>query len=166
MTTILSTLAEPDGAPRQRQLDWLERARAVAPAIAEWRDAAEQERHLPSALFEILRRTGLFALGAPPELGGASIGHEDLLEVVEELSRHDGSVGWNVTVAAHAAVVAGTYLPEASRGEIDTRVPTRSLLAVCCPRGPRGLSPVDFSSADAGGLRAVASRLTGCWHQA
>ena len=135
MTTILSTLAEPDGAPRQRQLDWLERARAVAPAIAEWRDAAEQERHLPSTLFEILRGTGLFALGAPPELGGASIGHEDLLEVVEELSRHDGSVGWNVTVAAHAAVVAGTYLPEASRGEIYTRGANTVFAGGLLPKG-------------------------------
>jgi ATP-dependent DNA helicase RecQ len=34
---------------------WVERARAMAPIVKEWRDVAEEERHVPRPLFEALR---------------------------------------------------------------------------------------------------------------
>ena len=32
--------------------EWVERARALAPVVEQWRDAGEQERHVPRPLFE------------------------------------------------------------------------------------------------------------------
>jgi quinol monooxygenase YgiN len=35
--------------------EWVERARVLAPVVEQWRDASEQERHVPRPLFEALR---------------------------------------------------------------------------------------------------------------
>ena len=40
---------------------------------------------------------------------------EAIVHVIEELSRHDGSVGWNVMIASHAAVFASYLPPQALR---------------------------------------------------
>src|SRR5438552_6624321 len=97
--------------------DWIDRARSVAPVIAAWRDTGEQERHMPQPLFEVLRDAGLFTLIAPPALGDVEAEHEIVLRAIEELSSQDGSVGWNVMIASHMAVIA-SYLPQKGAREI------------------------------------------------
>src|SRR5512132_3474533 len=86
--------------------EWVERARALAPVVAQWRDAGEQERHVPRALFEALRDAGIFSMSAPTAVGGAEVDEETILQAIEELSRQDGSVGWNVMIASNAAIAA------------------------------------------------------------
>jgi alkylation response protein AidB-like acyl-CoA dehydrogenase len=89
--------------------EWVERARALAPAIEQWRDTAEQKRHLPHALFETLRDAQIFRLSTPAVVGGAQVEELTAVRVIEELSRQDGSVGWNVMVASNTATIA-SYL--------------------------------------------------------
>lgn len=43
----------------------------------------------------------------PRALGGAEVEHQTLLDVVEEISRQDGSVGWTVMIAANDGVLWG-----------------------------------------------------------
>ena len=81
--------------------EWVERARALAPVVAQWRDAGEQERHVPRPLFEALRDAGFFKMSAPKAVGGAEADEETVLQAIEELSRQDGSVGWNVMIASN-----------------------------------------------------------------
>src|SRR5262245_6665412 len=50
---------------------WIERAQALAPVVAQWRDAGEQERHVPRPLFEALRNAGIFRMSVPTAVGGA-----------------------------------------------------------------------------------------------
>ena len=45
--------------------EWVERARALAPIVARWRDASDQERHMPRPVFKALRDAGLYALAVP-----------------------------------------------------------------------------------------------------
>jgi indole-3-acetate monooxygenase len=97
--------------------DWVGRARSLAPAVAAWRAAGEQERHMPRPLFEAIRDAGLFTLSVPRPVGGAEAEHVTVLRVIEELSRQDGSVGWNVMIASHMAVIA-SYLPQKAAMEI------------------------------------------------
>ncbi len=99
---------------------WLTRARALAPIVSEWRDAGEQDRRLPRPLFEALRDAGMYAVATSRELGGAEIRDERLVQMIEEFSRQDGSVGWNLMIAAHVSVVASAYLPVAGRGDVYT----------------------------------------------
>ncbi|WP_187323554.1 acyl-CoA dehydrogenase family protein [Stigmatella aurantiaca] len=82
----------------------------LAPAVEKWRGTAEQQRHLPHALFEVLRDAGVFRLSTPRAIGGAEVDELTALRVIEELSRQDGSVGWNVMVASNTATIA-SYLP-------------------------------------------------------
>src|SRR5215831_7016283 len=97
--------------------EWVERARALTPVVAQWRDAGEQERHVPRPLFEALRDAGVFRMSVSKVVDGAKVDEETVVQVVEELARQDGSVGWNVMIASGAAVIA-SYLPAAALGEV------------------------------------------------
>jgi indole-3-acetate monooxygenase len=80
--------------------EWVERVRALAPLVEKWRDAGEQERHMPRPLFEALRDAGVFRMSVPKAVGGAEGDEATVLQAIEELARQDGSVGWNVMIAS------------------------------------------------------------------
>ena len=91
---------------------WLERTRALAPLVEEYRQEGERRRRLPHELFVALRDAGLFGLWVPRSLGGAETDVETSVRVVEELSRHDGSVGWNVMIAGNTSILWANLDPE------------------------------------------------------
>ena len=128
---------------------WIERVLALAPIVEQWRDVGEHDRHMPRPLFEALRDAGLFSMSAPKAVGGAEMDDETVVHVIEELSRQDGSVGWNVMIASGAAIAA-SCLPAATLREVY-RVGPSAVIAGALP--PQGAAiPV------AGGFR-----LTGRW---
>jgi hypothetical protein len=43
-------------------------------------------------------------MSVPKVVGGAEVDEETILQVIEELSRQDGAVGWNVMIASNTAV--------------------------------------------------------------
>jgi indole-3-acetate monooxygenase len=129
--------------------EWVERARALAPIVTQWRDAGEQERHMPRPVFEALRDAGLFALTVPRALGGAEVTDEIILPVIEELSRQDGSIGWNVMIASHGAVIA-SYLPAPGLCEVYRGGPSTVFAGSLAPQGAAIPVPGGF-------------RLTGRW---
>ena len=114
--------------------EWVERARALAPVVAQWRDAGEQERHVPRPLFEALRDAGLFHMSAPKAVGGAEVEEETVVQVIEELARQDGSVGWNVMIASGAAIIA-SYLPATALGEVYGGGPNTIIAGTLPPQG-------------------------------
>jgi len=128
---------------------WVERAQALAPLVEQWRDAGEQERHMPRPLFEALRDAGIFKISVPTAVGGAEIEEETMVQVIEALARQDGSVGWNVMIASGAAIIA-SYLPTAALREVYRGGPNTVLAGALPPQGTA--IPV------AGGFR-----LTGRW---
>lgn len=114
--------------------EWVERARALFPVVERWRDTAEQERHLPHALFEALRDAQIFRLSTPAAVGGAQVEETTALRVIEELSRQDGSVGWNVMVASNTATIA-SYLPSAGLQAIYRGGPSAVVAGALLPKG-------------------------------
>jgi indole-3-acetate monooxygenase len=84
---------------------WQARVRSLAPVVERYRDEAERERRLPQPLFEALRDAGLFSLWVPRNLHGAEVDVETSVRVVEELSRLDGAVGWNVMIAGNTSIL-------------------------------------------------------------
>src|SRR6266700_5406957 len=60
--------------------EFVERARALAPVVAQWRDAGEQARRLPRPLCEALRDAGIFSMAAPKAVGGAEAEEETILQ--------------------------------------------------------------------------------------
>ena len=114
--------------------DWLERTRALAPVVREWRDAAEQGRHLPRALFQALRDAGVFKLSTPRAHGGSEVDEVTALEVIEELARQDGSVGWNVMVASNTATIA-SYLGSNGLKALYEGGPSTVVAGALLPKG-------------------------------
>ena len=96
---------------------WLNRARALEPAVAQWRDVGEQLRHMPDELFDVIRDAGIFRLALPKHLGGEGASIETLMLVMEELSRQDGAAGWNVQIALFQAIFF-TALPLEGANEV------------------------------------------------
>lgn len=84
---------------------WLGRVRELTPWVERYKDESERERRLPQPLFEALRDAGLFGLWVPRNLGGAEVDVETSVRVVEELSRLDGAVGWNVMIAGNTSIL-------------------------------------------------------------
>ena len=114
--------------------DWLTQMRALAPEVEKWRDAAERERHLPRPLFEALREAGVFALSTPKAVGGAEVEEAIAVAVVEELSRLDGSVGWNAMVASNTATIT-SYLRMPALQELYRNGPSAVVAGALLPKG-------------------------------
>jgi indole-3-acetate monooxygenase len=91
--------------------DWLEGINHLAPLIEQYRDEAELERHLPQPLFEAMRDAGLFGLWVPRSLGGTEVDLQTSVRIVEALARLDGSVGWNVMIAANTSLLWANLEP-------------------------------------------------------
>jgi indole-3-acetate monooxygenase len=84
---------------------WLDRARSMAPLVAEHRDEAEMDRHLPRVLSDAMRDRGLFCLWLPQSLRGPQLPIEIVVQVMEELSRQDGAVGWNSMISTNHSIL-------------------------------------------------------------
>ncbi|MBV8084559.1 MAG: acyl-CoA dehydrogenase family protein [Chloroflexi bacterium] len=91
---------------------WVERVHALAPLVAEYRDQAERERRLSQPLFRAMRDAGLFSMWTPRQFGGAELDLETAVRMVEELSRQDGSVGWNLMIAGNTSILWGALRAE------------------------------------------------------
>lgn len=83
---------------RGLQPQYVERARALAPAIRARADEAESARRLPAELSKAFAENGLYRLGAPPDLHGADADPATQVEVIEAVSSADGSAGWNLMI--------------------------------------------------------------------
>jgi alkylation response protein AidB-like acyl-CoA dehydrogenase len=70
----------------------------IADDILEAAEEVEAERCLPGHLTERLMQAGLFSIYTPSEFGGLELPLPLALEVVEEVSRLDGSTGWTVAL--------------------------------------------------------------------
>jgi len=87
--------------------------RALAPRI-------EQDRRLPPDLMSRFTEAGFFRLVVPRALGGLEADLHTTLEVIEEVSRADGSTGWTVMIGSITAVLSG-WLEPAVAEQIYTR---------------------------------------------
>ena len=92
--------------------DLLERVERIAPVIREHADLGEQQRDLADPIVDALKDAGLYHMLVPRELGGLQVDPLTFYQVVEELSRIDGSTGWCMFING-AAPFSGVFL----RGE-------------------------------------------------
>src|SRR5215831_21325065 len=94
---------------------YVEAARKLAPQIREARRDIEQGRNLPAALAEAMTEAGFVQLWRCCALGGPELDFTGFLQVIEELSRADGSVGWCAMVATVWTRLSGTIAESAGR---------------------------------------------------
>lgn len=81
----------------------------IAADVAAGAERTESERQLPDDLLKTLAAAGCLRLVAPREHGGDELGLPDVLAVVTELAKADGSVGWVIGQAAMAQLVLSRF---------------------------------------------------------
>lgn len=135
----------------------LERVRELAPAISARSDEIERARRLPGDVLDDVRDAGAFRSLVPRRHGGDEQAVGAHCEVVEELARADGSVGWTVMIGSAAPALLG-HLPLSTLDEIYAAGPDVIAAGAFNPAG--SATPVD------GGFRVRGqwSFASGCEH--
>lgn len=97
------------GSPRQVYLD---AARSLSPLIEAEAARAERGGTLTPAVVDALKQTRLFWMALPADMGGGGLGVADGIEVLEEVTRADGSTGWSLMASSASTAIAVTYLAD------------------------------------------------------
>jgi len=95
--------------------DPVARARELGPAIEAAADEIERTQRIPEPLLSQLHAARLCRMLLPRAADGDEREPWVYLRAIEQLSRHDGSVGWNVFVANSSALIAPFLAPEPMR---------------------------------------------------
>jgi indole-3-acetate monooxygenase len=102
----------------------LAKARELSPFLSDQGVAGEQRANLTEATVHALRQAGLFAAFVPRALGGAELWPAQGIEIIETLSRSDGSTGWVFMATQVAMATCGAYLaPAAAKTVFDKHIP-------------------------------------------
>ena len=97
------------------RIDPVARARTLGPAIAAVADEIERSQEIPEPVLSDLHESRLLRLLLPRSVGGDQVEPWTYLHAVEEIARHDGSVGWNMFVANSSSFIAPFIPIEAAR---------------------------------------------------
>jgi indole-3-acetate monooxygenase len=118
----------------------LERARAIAPLLAEEALASEQAGAPTERAAEALVGSGLFGMLLPLDAGGLAASRTEFFRAVEAVARADGSAGWSLSVGAAISDFTYRGLGEAGRAEVYGEGPPAFFTSLL-PRGRE--TPVD-----------------------
>src|SRR5271169_394764 len=128
------------------------RACELGPAIEAAADEIERTQRIPEPLLSQLHAARLCRMLLPRSVDGDELEPWVYLRAIEAISRHDGSVGWNLFVANSSALIA-PFLPPGSMRAIfaDPRAvvawgPPNESRAVAVPGGYRVSGRWDFAS--------------------
>jgi alkylation response protein AidB-like acyl-CoA dehydrogenase len=94
---------------------YVDLARSLAPRVQQCREEIERQRTLPSALVAEMTDAGFFSLWLCRALGGPELTFTEFLQVIEELARADGSVGWCAMIAAVWSRLSGYVAEDVGR---------------------------------------------------
>jgi indole-3-acetate monooxygenase len=121
------TRASLDPAVGSGGVEYLDRARALAPQVAAFAEQTEQECQVASPLMDALLDAGLFRLLLPRALNGAEIDPVTFVQITEEIGKADASTAWCICQASGCTMISAYLRPEIA-WEIFGRDP-RAILA-------------------------------------
>jgi indole-3-acetate monooxygenase len=98
----------------QTRPDPIARARELGPEITAAADEIERTRRIPDALLARLHDSRLFRMLLPRSANGDETEPAVYVAAIEELARHDGSIGWNAFVANSSSLLAAYLEPVAN----------------------------------------------------
>jgi alkylation response protein AidB-like acyl-CoA dehydrogenase len=96
-------------------LDVVVAAVNLASHIRASRDELETTRRVPPRLVQAIAEAGLFQLHLPRSMGGPELPPLTAFQVIEELSKVDGSVGWCTMIATATSLFVGWLRPDVGR---------------------------------------------------
>jgi 3-hydroxy-9,10-secoandrosta-1,3,5(10)-triene-9,17-dione monooxygenase len=110
------------------------RARSLAPHLRAAASEAESQRRIPEPLVRAFIEAGLVRLLTPRRFGGHELGLDAFIDVVLELAKADGSMGWCFSFFnIHSWLLA--LLPEAAQQEVWSADPDARIANVNVPAG-------------------------------
>jgi alkylation response protein AidB-like acyl-CoA dehydrogenase len=112
---MLERASAERGRPEPAAIDWLARARAVAPTVAAAADTIERECRIPPAVLAALHDAQLFRMLLPRWCDGGELEPALYLEVIEEIAKQDASTAWCLGQACGTALAAAYLKPEIAR---------------------------------------------------
>lgn len=113
--------------------DTIAAIKELLPEIRQRREEIEKARRMPLDLVKKFQATGVFALGAPKEIGGSELPLADQMRIVETIAAADGSTGWT-TMLGMSSVGAAGLLSEIGQKEVFAD-PTAPAAGVAGPVG-------------------------------
>ena len=108
--------------------------RELAPLVSGYSDQIEADRSLPAELDRELELAGCYRMAVPREFGGLDLPWRELIGVVEELARIDGSVGWTIGQVAQSQGILGCF-PAATRAVVFGWGPDVRTAGAVAPKG-------------------------------
>ena len=99
----------------QSRTDSVARARELGAEIVAAADEVERTRRIPEALLERMHDLRLFRMVLPRSAGGDEVEPWVYVAALEEIARHDASIGWNVFVGNSSALIAPFLDAEVNR---------------------------------------------------
>jgi len=128
------------------------KARDLAGMIRGAGDTIEKTQRIPADLLDALHEARLFRMLLPRSVDGDAVEPGAYVLAVEEAARHDGSVGWCLSIANSTGLIAAYMGPEIAReiwGPPHAAVawgPPNDSRAVAVPGGYRVTGRWDFAS--------------------
>ena len=133
-------------------VDPVARARDLASLIAAAADKIERSRRLTEPVLDRLHEARLFRMLYPRSVGGDEVAPAIYINAVAELARHDGSVGWCVSIANSIGLFAPYLDLDAARAVFgDPHAtcawgPPNDCRGIAVPGGYRVTGRWDFAS--------------------
>jgi alkylation response protein AidB-like acyl-CoA dehydrogenase len=93
----------------------LDAARAELTALAAAHREGDALRHLPPALAQAFLAHDVYRMLLPSDLGGAAVDPLDYMQLIEDIARVDGAIGWNLAIGIGSGLYAGYLPPERTR---------------------------------------------------
>lgn len=118
----------------------------IKPHVMEW----DEQQHFPKDLFHKMGEYGFMGILVPEEYGGAGLGYQEYITILDEISKVCGSIG--LSVAAHNSLCTNHILSFANEDQKRKYLPK---LASGEWIGAWGLTEAE-SGSDAGGMNTTA----------
>lgn len=141
-------------------IDWLARARALAPVLEAAADGNEQQRRIADNVIAAIEDAGLLKMLLPVSLGGGAADVMTYNSVIEALSAIDASTGWCMAQTLASSHAAGFLPPDIAR-EIFSA--PRAIMAWGPPGGPTRAQVVDGGYRVSGKWRFASGSANATW---
>jgi len=105
----------PGGRDQDAAIDWVARAREIAPLLADAADRIERERGIPEPVVAALHEAQLFRLLLPRTCDGVELEPPVYLQVIEEIAKADASTAWCMGQGNGGSIAAAYLKPEVAR---------------------------------------------------
>src|ERR1700761_1677730 len=99
----------------QTRTDPVARARELGPEILAAADEVERTRRIPAGLVDRIHDVRLFRMMLPRSAGGDEVEPWVYVAALEEIARHDASIGWNTFTGNSSALIAAFLDAEVNR---------------------------------------------------